>query len=359
MSLRSDEIGQMRLAAQRVGSAASTPGALVRWLLAVQAQDALGARWALGARGAETEADVVAALDSGEILRTHLMRGTWQYVAPSDLRWLLALLGPRVRRSAEVRHRQLELSPRHFSRCEAALTRALEETGPLTREEVRAVLERAGVPTHEQRLSHLITDAELAGLLCSGPMKDDQPTWALLDARVPRPRRTRTRDESLAELAQRYFASRGPASLADFRWWTGLTAADATAALDAVQGRLESADVNGRTLWWAETRRKGPTGAALLLPPFDEFLIAYQERGEVLDPRHLTRVNAGGGLISAVIVSGGVVAGTWRRTLSRRHVDVVASFLPGRGASVKGLDRHVARYARFLRLEARLTIPRG
>lgn len=349
MTLRGDEIGRLRLDAQRVGGETSSPAALVKWLVAVQAQDPLGARWALGARhGAASEDEVISALDQGRILRTHLMRGTWQYVTPADLHWLLDLLAPRVRRSAETRHRQLGLSARHRARCEVVLRRALEQVGAVTRDEAREVLRRAGLPTHEQRLSHLLIDAELSGLLCSGPMKHGQSTWALVDARAPRRGRARSRDDSLAELARRYFTSRGPATLADFRWWTGLTAADATAAHDAIRSRLETANVDGRTLWWVPSTPRG-TGDALL-PPFDEFLIAYQDRRDVLDPRHVARVNAGGGLLAAVIVSGGRVVGTWRRTLAARHVEVAPSFFAQGRRDTTALSRHVKSYARFVGL---------
>ncbi|MBL8922060.1 MAG: AlkZ family DNA glycosylase [Myxococcaceae bacterium] len=352
MSLRADEIGRLRLEAQRIGGPASSPAAVVKWLVAVQAQDPLAARWALGARhAADSEDDVIAALDSGRLLRTHLMRGTWQYVTPGDLHWLLELLAPRVRGYAERRHHQLGLSPRARSRCEAVLARELEQAGALTRVEAREVLRRAGLPTHEQRLSHLLIDAELSGLLCSGPMKRGQSTWALVDARVPRRGRARSRDAALAELAHRYFASRGPATLADFRWWTGLTTADAKDAHGAICSGLESATVDGRTLWWAPTTTRGPGDA--LLPPFDEFLIAYQDRRDVLDPRHVSRVNAGGGLLAPIIVAEGRVVGTWRRTLAARHVEVSLSLFGAARRDAKALARHVEAYARFLGVDAR------
>jgi hypothetical protein len=288
------------------------------------------------------------------------MRGTWHLVAPADLRWLLELLGPGVRKSAERRHRQLGLTPRLLARCQAVLERALDEAGPLTRDELRAALERAGVPTHEQRLSHLLVDAELGGLVCSGPMKGASPTWALLDGRVPRAR-ARTREAALAELARRYFASRGPATLEDFRWWAGLTAADAREAHALARHELEADDADGRALFWVESGGAGASDA--LLPPFDEFLIAYQDRRDVLDARHVKRLNAGGGVIRPVVVHGGRVVGTWRRTLSRRRAgDVVAVeptwFGPAPTTVTRRFREHAARYARFLGVTATPDAPR-
>src|SRR5438034_1307237 len=94
---------QVRLIKRRLGNQRlvrgtfQTPVEAVRWFGAVQAQDFSGAKWALGQRLADgTDQSVEQAFNAGKILRTHVMRPTWHFVTPADIRWLLALTGPRV-----------------------------------------------------------------------------------------------------------------------------------------------------------------------------------------------------------------------------------------------------------------------
>lgn len=349
-------LGVSRLAAQHVGAArVRTIEALVAWLLAIQAQEPLAARWAVGARvPGVTEHDVVAALDEGRLLRTHLMRGTWQYVVPEDLRWLLALFGPKVRAGAARRHEQLGLDEKTLSRSEALLEKALTKQRALTREAARDVLEAGGVSTKEQRLSHLLIDAELSGLLCSGPHEDGKATWALVERRVGAPKKLPAREELLASLATRFFESRGPASLEDFRWWSGLTAGDTKTGLELAKPALQSKRVDDRTLWWGDTHEPGVTHA--LLPAFDEFLIGYQHRDDVLEPAHVKRINAGGGLLAPLLVHEGKVVGVWRRTLATKSVEVAFDwFTKPTPQQLRAMQREAGRYATFLGLELKAT----
>lgn len=344
-------LGVSRLAAQHVGaSRVRTVQGVVSWLLAVQAQDPLAARWALGARlPGVTERDVIAALDDGRILRTHVMRGTWQYVVPGDLQWLLSLFGPKVRASAARRHTELGLDAKTLARSEGLLEKALRKHRALTREAAREVLEAGGVSTKEQRLSHLLIDAELSGLLCSGPHEDGKATWALIEHRVGAAKTLPSRAELLGQLATRFFESRGPATLEDFRWWTGLTAGDAKAGLETARPVLQSKRVDDRTLWWREDHAPAVTHG--LLPAFDEFLIGYQRRDDVLDPQHVKRINAGGGLLAPVLVHHGKVVGIWRRTLATKSVQVELDwFGKPTAAQQRAMRGEAERYATFLGL---------
>lgn len=345
-------LGLRRLAAQHVGATrVQTVPELVAWLLAVQAQDPLAARWAVGARLSKvTERDVIAALDAGQILRTHVMRGTWQYVVPEDLRWLLSLFGPKVRASAARRHQQLGLDAKTLARSEALLEKALTKQRALTREAVRDVLEAGGVSTKEQRLSHLLIDAELSGMLCSGPHEDGKATWALVEQRVGAAKKLPPREELLARLATRFFESRGPATVDDLRWWSGLTAGDVKAGLEAAKAVLQSKRVEDRTFWWREDH--APKTKHGLLPAFDEFLIGYQNRDDVLEPAHVKRINAGGGLLAPVLVDEGRVVGVWRRTLATKSVAVELDwFTKPTAAQQRAMRGEAERYARFLGLE--------
>src|SRR5437773_6733489 len=198
-----------------------TPQTLVEWLGAVQAQDYAAAKWALGLRlHGMTDDNIEQAFTDGKILRTHVMRPTWHFVSPADIRWLLALTAPRVRAASAYYNRKLELDAAFFRRTHAVLANALQGGKQLTRDELASALQQAGIATEgEQRVTHIMMRAELDGIICSGARRDKQFTYALLDERAPQTRML-DRDEALAELARRYFTSHGPATLQDFVWWS-------------------------------------------------------------------------------------------------------------------------------------------
>jgi hypothetical protein len=354
------EIGVRRLASQRVARPpGDDPAEVVRWMGAVQAQDYLGALWAVGARtSGATEQAVAAALAAGRIVRTWPMRGTIHLVAPEDVRWMLALLTPRVVQRTQGRLRQLDLDGATLAASERVLTAALEGGRHLTRPELFAALERAGIATTGQRGIHILGQLAQAGLLCFGAHAGKQPTFTLLDEWVPATP-ARSRDEALAALTVRYFTSHGPATLQDFCWWAGLTVADARAGLGAVAGQLAVAQVAGQSYYYDE-RAAAPEGHGrpFLLPPFDEFLIAYRDRGASLDPAFSGQVNPGAnGIFQPIVVVGGRVVGTWRRTLKARRVELTASpFEPWEQGQPHGLAAAAEEYGRFLGVGAELTV---
>src|SRR6266571_3866 len=216
-----------------------TPQALVEWLGAVQAQDFAAAKWALGLRlQGVTDEDIEQAFTDGAILRTHVMRPTWHFVSPADIRWLLALTAPRVNTVNASWYRKLELDDALFLSSNAVLAKALQGGKQLTRPELVSVLQQAGIATGDVlRFTYIMIRAELDGIVCSGARQGKQFTYALLDERAPQAR-TLDHDEALAEFARRYFTGHGPATLQDFVWWSGLSVADARAGLDMVKSQL-------------------------------------------------------------------------------------------------------------------------
>jgi hypothetical protein len=351
-------IAARRLAAQQIERPSFTaPGDLVAFMGAVQAQDPLAPRWAVGLRlggaAAGAGAAVERALAEGAVVRTHVMRWTWQLVAPVDLRWMLPLVTERLMARAARRHRELELDAAAFRRSHAAIARALRDGAHRTRAELGAALRAAGVAPDGARLSHLLAHAELHGIIGSGAPRGKQPTYALVDDRAPRPGTPQTREQALAALARRYFESRGPATVADFAWWSGLAPAEARAGLAAVRVHLASETVAG-AFYWSAARAPRVSSATLsrahLLPPFDEYLIAYKDRAAVLDPEQTRRLNAGGGMLNPCIVVGGRVVGTWRRTLDRRGAVTItlAPFARPDSRVRAAIEEAAARYAAFL-----------
>ncbi len=354
-------IPEQRLQRQQLSAPRfTTPAEVVGWLGAVQAQDYAATKWAVGLRlpsGTATESSVEQSLTDGTVLRTHLQRGTWQLVVPRDLRWMAALFAPRLLARNATRHRQLGLEEATFRRCNQTLRRALRDGPALTRAEVVRLLEQAGIDSSGQRLPYLLQRAELDAVICSGPRQGKQFTYDLVDRRAPLPGLELTREEALAELVRRYFRSRGPATVDDFCWWSGLTVAEARQGLEAARSDLESEGSGKQTSWQGEPEKTPPNREAYLLPAFDEYLVGYRDRSGVLDPEQALRINDRGGMLSPSVVVNGQVIGTWRRELSRDEVSVeLRPFHPLTAAQSKLLDAAVRRYGAFLELEPRWTL---
>jgi hypothetical protein len=314
------EIALRRLVRQQLlGPKARTPQQVVERLVAVQAQDYYGAKWSVGlrCRGA-TDATVERAFDRGAILRTHLLRPTWHFVAPQDIRWLLALTGPRVQAANARLYRKLGMDAAAFRRSNAALARALEGGRYLTRDELAQALEQAGVRTSDRmRMSYFLMFAELEGLACSGPRRGKQFTYALLETRVPATKAL-THDDALVELARRYFLTRGPATVQDFAKWSGLTVADARDGLEGAQGALVREVADGKTLWFAPSPRipRRPASPVVhLLSIFDEYVCGYRDRSAMVSERNGARLLRMGNSLTGIVVVAGVIAGTWNRRM--------------------------------------------
>jgi hypothetical protein len=347
----------MRL--QRLSGPASqrfaTPAAVVRWFGAMQAQDYPAAKWAIGLRlGSGVEADVDGAFDRGEILRTHVLRPTWHFVTPEVLRWMVTLTAPRIRALAAYRDRELGLDEALFARTQAAIARALEGGKHLTRLEIAAALSRAQIDAGPEQRTNILMRAELDGVICSGPLRGKQHTYALVDERVPpvAVAGSGARDESLAELARTFFASRGPATLKDFAWWSGLTVAEAREGVGLAGDRLREGVVGDKTYYFEDSApiraERAPT--VHLLPNYDEYLVPYVDRDGMLDERVKRKLDArGGSIFQNVVLAGGRVTGTWKRALTKGRVRVVPRLLVPMSAPERAaLAAATERYARFL-----------
>jgi hypothetical protein len=316
------DLAEARLRNQRLAASPFTqPDDVVSWFGAVQAQEYGDAKWALALRLRRADGTAIErAMTEGKILRTHVMRPTWHFVTPADIRWLLALTGPSISRRMAPYNRRLEISADDFRRSERTIVRALSGGAQLTRQELKAALLRDGVKADGvkaegvQRLAHLVMQAEIDGVICSGARRGAENTYALLDERVPaETSRTLTRDAALEELARRYFTSHGPAQLPDFAWWSGLSATDARAGLTMAAPHLGSDVVDGRTYWFpSSARRRTSRRDVFLLPLYDEYLIAYKDRRASLDMSAWT-ARIPYDPFSAAILVRGRVAGAWKK----------------------------------------------
>src|SRR5687767_13630333 len=260
------------------------PEQVVKQLGAVQSQDYAGGKWALGLRmKGGTDAALDKAFNEGRILRTHILRPTWHFVAPEDIRWMLALSGPRVHVVNGFLYRQQELGPTIIKKSYAVLEKALQGSKQLTRTELGSAFEQAGIKNAQGiRLAYFVMSAELDGIICSGGRRGKQFTYVLLEERVPEVKAL-TQEEALVELMRRYFATRGPATLHDFTWWSGLTMADAREGIEALKSQFVSEVIDGNTYWFdnsiSPVKERFPT--AHLLPNYDEYFIGFKDRSAI------------------------------------------------------------------------------
>lgn len=305
------------------------PADVVRWLGAVQAQDYAGAKWALGLRiDGLSDPDVDRAFADGSILRTHLLRPTWHFVAPEDIRWMLALTGPRVHAANGTMYRQLEVDKPTLKKSYRVIEQSLRDRNYLKRDEIGLALEAAGIEAGGLRLTYIVMSAELDVLICSGPRRGKQFTYALLEERAPKARKL-TRDESLAELVKRYFQSHAPATLQDFGVWSGLTLADAKNGIEMVKSEFASEIIDGQTYWFPEaTPAKLRSPIAHLLPNYDEYFIGFKDRSAISQAVRRSDIAPDDpAFLAHILILDGQVVGGWKRVLKKDRVLVEVTLL--------------------------------
>lgn len=350
MSLSSSrQLASLRLTALGLGADAgfTSPGDVVRHLLAMQAQDFPGAKWSVGLRlPGCTDADVEAALAAGEIVRSWPMRGTLHFVAPEDLHWMLEISRRRQATFAAKRRADLGITDAELDRAGQLAHDALVGGRVLRRDALLAVFDEAGIPTTAQRGYHLLWNLAQAGLTVFGPVDGKHQTFALLSEWVPNPRQL-SGDEALGEFAARYFAGHGPATERDFAWWASLPLGEARTAISLAG--LETLVADGAT-YYLPAGLEPSRESVLALPGFDEYLLGYQDRSVVVPPAFSERIVPGNnGIFRPTIVARTQVVGTWRRIDKPKQVSVTPEpFAPLTASTSAGFSRSVKRYGKFL-----------
>ncbi|MFG2059717.1 winged helix DNA-binding domain-containing protein [Micromonospora sp. NPDC048930] len=328
---------------------------VVEWFGAMQAQDVASGEWSLGVRlPGRTHADVRAALERCEALRTWPMRGTVHLVPSRDAHWMLAVTGVRTLAGAATRRAQLGLTEADADRAADVLGAALAGGRRLTRAECLAALRAAGLDTAGQRGYHLLWYASQRGVTCIAPHVGKEQTFALLDEWAPDPRRP-DRDEALGLLARRYVRSHGPVSAHDLARWTGLTVTDARRGIAVAGDALAPVEVDGAAALVDAAlldAPREPVDDLHTLPGFDEYLLGFKDRALMLDPAHADAVVPGNnGVFQSTVVRGGRVVGTWKRTLGKSAVTVTVQQLTPFDAALRSrVEAALTRYARYLDL---------
>ena len=345
-------LARLRLAGQLLGAErAESPAEAVRWMLALQAQDFPGVKWSVGLRTAgATERDVETALDAGRLVRSWPMRGTLHLVTARDLPWMLELTASRSIVSAARRRAVLGITEADIERARETAIDSLTGGRALARANLLGAIQAGGVSTAGQRGYHLLWYLAQTGTLVMGGTDARGQTYALLDEWVG-DRLRFERDEALGELARRYFASHGPATVADLVRWSGLTVRDVRRGLEVAGEALTTIEVESVTYNLSPETLGAPVPATgvLLLPGFDEYVLGYRDRSAALAPEHNDAIVPGGnGMFKATIVVDGEIVGTWSRRATSREVVVEPAPFDESSPEREGLVAAAERYGRFL-----------
>jgi hypothetical protein len=315
---------------QLIGSKFKKPEDVVGYLGAVQSQDFFGAKWALGLRlPGSTDLEIEKAFNEGRILRTHALRPTWHFVLPEDLRWIMELNAPQVKKIMSYYNRKLDLTETIFENTNSIIAKSLKGKNFLTRSELSKELSENGFKVSGQKLGHIVGWAELDNIICSGPKKGKQFTYALVSERTPEVKKI-FRDEALSKLAQIFFKSRGPATIKDFSKWSGLSMMDSKKGLRLTKSKFETEKIEGKEYYFSPnlSPATSPLSPALLLPNYDEYISSYADFSMISTPE--TRKNLdkiGNAVFWNHIIINGMIAGSWRRIFNSKNITIEFIFL--------------------------------
>lgn len=367
--MTSTEIIRRRLLNQHLAAPKySEPQDIVRYMGAMQAQEFAMAKWAIGLRLKEAnETTVEQAFNEGKILRTHIMRPTWHFVAPEDIRWMQQLTAPRVHAFCAYMYRKVGLDQKMLRRGSEILGKALQGGKFLTRPELVEALQKKKITADNLQMVHYLIFAELENIVCSGPRVGKQFTYALLDERAPQKAAKFNRDEALAKLAERYFASRGPATAQDFSWWSGLTVTDAKKGAASLPKKFASETINGQTYFYLPDTIPAKTNlpATFLLPDYDEYGIAYKDRSafidkEKLDPKAATHLRDANPIFNRLIIVDGKLAGGWQRSILKNTVEVKTNLVTKLNPKQqKAVDAAIVRFTEFVGAETAIKLEKA
>ncbi|QDB79781.1 winged helix DNA-binding domain-containing protein [Georgenia sp. 311] len=353
------DVARWRLATQRL--VAPHHGSVldvVTGLLAVQAENRGQSGWSVASRtSGRTAGELDELLAEGAVVRTHVLRPTWHYVAAADVDWLLRLTAPRNRPVFERQLADLGLTSAVLDRAGVVVLEHLATEPDRDRTELAAVVAAHGIALTGHAFMLFLGLLELDRLIVSGRERGTTHTYARYADRVVAPSRF-DREEALAELAWRYLGGHGPATERDLAYWATLTLTDARRAIAASRHRLASFEHDGRTFWHDPAgappsgEEQEPAGHLLLL--LDEIYRGYQDSRMVLDVAGI--VPRGRETAIGIALVGGQIVGSMRRTLGSTVRFDVEAYRPLGPVELAALEAAAARYASYLDLPPVLTV---
>lgn len=327
--MNSEELLNLRLNNQLLSDHnLEDPVEVVNYMCAMQSQSLDMAKWAIGSRLQNSSSKTITdALNTGKIIRTHILRPTWHFISAEDIYWMNDLSYPRLKPVYQYYAKMLKANVSTIYSYINHVEKVLEGCKHLTKQEIRVNIKEAGIDLDDNNLSVLLSFAELEGIIVNGKLDGNKQTFTLLKEWVPY-RENISKEEALKRLAYKYFSSHGPATLQDFVWWSGLTVTDCRNAMEMIKSDFISEMVNGREFWMKSSIISPilEIDTALLLAPFDEFLVSYKDRSEIFDSGHLREIVAVNGIFSPTIMFKGKVIGTWRKKMKKKRPEIVLTF---------------------------------
>ena len=346
-----------RLFNQQIAACAFTkPGEIISHLGAMQAQDFGMAKWAVGMRVPGLhDNDVEKAFNEGKILRTHVLRPTWHFVSPTDIRWMVELTAPRINALSAYYFRATELDTKVFKKTNAIIAKALQGNNHLTRTALQQELAKAKVKAEGLRLNYIMMRAELDAVICSGPRQGKQFTYALMDERSPQAKSLH-KHEALATLAKTYFATRGPATIADFATWSGLSMTDAKQGAHLAGKSIVQQTINGKEYFYgepnpgADAKLSAKHQSTFLMPDYDEYGISYKDRSDIFGERKTTtNTKAENPVFYHTLIVDGTAAGTWKKVVNKKETDVEITLTAKLSkAKQQAVEKAVKKYLAFI-----------
>jgi len=323
------EISHYRLTSQKLYKTnPCSPQEIVQHLGAMQAQDYTMAKWAIGSRCDSTEKVIEEAINSAKIIRTHILRPTWHFVASDDIYWMLDLSAPQVKRFTASAAKKYGYDEKKLDQTNSKIEKLLTGNNHLTRDEIMQELNIKKSSSEDFLSAAIMMNAELDGLVCNGKMKGKQITYALLEERVSKPKFKLTKEEALSKLAKRYFESHGPATLTDFSWWSGFPPTTCKLAINAIELQLNSVEIESQKYWFGNDISKDSDfrESVHFLPAFDEILISYKTREASILSEHQSKAFTNNGIFKPIILENGKVIGIWKRTIKKDHAKIETQF---------------------------------
>lgn len=325
---------------------------IVSHMGAMQSQAFDMARWAIGVRlSGSTDRDIANAINSGTVIRTHILRPTWHFVAAEDIHWMFDLSSPRIRPVYLSYYKMNRIEESHIRKTNRIIEKALIDHNHLTKTEITEVLQAEGIDTDPYIISQILSRAEIDGIICNGRIKEKKQTFALLHEWAPKTN-TLSKEEALEKLARKFFTSHAPATLQDFIWWSGLLASDCKKALELIKDNFISEEFNGKTFRMKNDLTLPPESkdSALLLPQFDELVVSYKDRSEMIEDEHYGKVMTKNGLFSPTVMLNGKIIGSWRKVMNKKKPEVEISFFEKTPKKTEELFKEAKkRYVDFLR----------
>jgi hypothetical protein len=323
------EISHHRMVSQKLfNTEKCSPQEIVHHLGAMQAQDYAMAKWAIGSRCDASEKEIEEAINSAQIIRTHILRPTWHFVSAEDIYWMLDVSGPQVQKMTLSAAKKYGYDLKKLEQTNSKIEKLLAGNNHLTRDDIMKELDIKKSSKEDFLAAAIMMHAELEGLVCNGKMKGKQITYALLEERVQKPKTKLTKEDGLAKLALRYFESHGPATLVDFSWWSGFSPTICKKTINAIELQLNVIEIENQAYYFVNQLSDEKIFREIVhfLPAFDEILIAYKTREASILLEHQNKTFTNNGIFKPIILENGKVIGTWKRTIKKDHAKIETEF---------------------------------